>query len=344
MGLAKKDKTGIFLTYAGVLLFCKKEMFPHSLLHSDVTLRDEGRDVTKSIRGSVLEAYFAIREQLDPYLGVWDDPTNRDNRGAARKFFDYPDVAITEALVNFFVHRDYQSEDIGYITIFPNRIEFENPGASQYPVEKLLTYEKPLHPKNRRNPRLLQVLHDTGLNQREGRGIYRIREELNLNESYLSDGKLGLVIENDLERDRFVLTIYKKIRPVAQELADSIGFIPPVRTEIYIHRGKVEDEVINFIRKGGKGAIVGLHAPGGLGKTELAKQVAQQLRDEFEILWIDVGAKKPYQLASELLTKCGIQIQPNDSYERLVHDLQSTYKAHRFLVILLNFDKIMIQP
>ena len=72
--------------------------------------------------------------------------------------------------------------------------------------------------------------------------------------------------------------------PVSErEFHETIGFIPPVKTEKYIHRGKVEDDVVRFIHEGGKGAIVGVHAPGGLGKTELAKQVAGKLKEEFEI-------------------------------------------------------------
>ena len=77
-----------------------------------------------------------------------------------------------------------------------------------------------------------------------------------------------------------------------------------------------------------------MHAPGGLGKTELAKQAAEKLKNEFEILWVDVGEKKPIQVIGELLTKCGIQTQPGDPYERLVNELHHAYQKHRFLVIL----------
>jgi hypothetical protein len=119
-----------------------------------------------------------------------------------------------------------------------------------------------------------------------------------------------------------------------QEFHDTIGFIPPAKAETYVHRGNIEDEVIAYIREGGKGAIIGVHAPGGLGKTELAKQAAEELKEEFNILWVDVGEKKPIQVVGELLTMCGVQTQPGDTYERNVNAIHHVYQTQRFLVIL----------
>jgi hypothetical protein len=68
--------------------------------------------------------------------------------------------------------------------------------------------------------------------------------------------------------------------PIQPEVHDTIGFIPAAKAVTYVHRGKIEDDVISFIRNGGSGAIVGVHAPGGLGKTELAKKTAETLQNE----------------------------------------------------------------
>ncbi|MBE7535000.1 MAG: hypothetical protein HS124_04625 [Anaerolineales bacterium] len=65
--------------------------------------------------------------------------------------------------------------------------------------------------------------------------------------------------------------------------------------------------MIEHIRKGERGAIIGVHAPGGLGKTELAKQAAEKLKLDFEVLWVDVGKKEPRQLLGEILGRCGVQ-------------------------------------
>jgi hypothetical protein len=75
-----------------------------------------------------------------------------------------------------------------------------------------------------------------------------------------------------------------------------------VRAETYVYREKIEKKVIAFIREGGKGAIVGVLTPGGLGMTKLAKKAAEKMKIEFEVLWVDVGEKKPQQVVGELLT------------------------------------------
>ena len=122
--------------------------------------------------------------------------------------------------------------------------------------------------------------------------------------------------------------------PPKPDIHDTIGFIPAAKAVTYVHRGKIEDDVIAHIRKGGRGAIVGVHAPGGLGKTELAKRAAQELKGEYESLWVDVGKKEPQQIIGELLLKCGVQTQPTDSYEYLKNELQHAYQTKKFLVIL----------
>ncbi len=126
--------------------------------------------------------------------------------------------------------------------------------------------------------------------------------------------------------------IQQQISPPV-EVHPTIGFIPPPKVTAYIDRGQIEDDLVSFLLKGGRGAIVGVHAPGGLGKTELAKKTARKLASQYELLWIDVGEKKPQQVIGEVLTKSGVQIQPNASYESLKNELQFLYQQKRFLII-----------
>ncbi len=123
--------------------------------------------------------------------------------------------------------------------------------------------------------------------------------------------------------------------PLPPELHDTIGFIPPANTATYVHRGQIETEVRDFLKKGnGAGAIVGLHAPGGLGKTDLAKHAAEELQGQFEgVLWVDVGEKTPEQVVADLLVKCGIQLPPGISYEQQKTELQHRLQGCRFLLI-----------
>jgi tetratricopeptide (TPR) repeat protein len=135
-----------------------------------------------------------------------------------------------------------------------------------------------------------------------------------------------------------IITGTAVIQPPAPppESHDTIGFIPSFKGETYVHRGKIEEDVRAFLKNGGTGAIVGLHAPGGLGKTELAKHAAEDLKGEFKdgILWIDVGEKKPYQVIADMLAKCGVQTQPGATYEQQLNELRHALMERRFLVVL----------
>ncbi|MEJ5239647.1 MAG: NB-ARC domain-containing protein, partial [Anaerolineales bacterium] len=123
--------------------------------------------------------------------------------------------------------------------------------------------------------------------------------------------------------------------PETPQAGDTIGYIPPYKTETYIHRGQIEDEVREFLRKGnGVGAILGLHAPGGLGKTELARRAAEDLKTEFEgVLWVDVGDKAAPQVVTEMLTRLGVQLPPGASYEQQKTALHARLRGHRYLIL-----------
>jgi len=124
--------------------------------------------------------------------------------------------------------------------------------------------------------------------------------------------------------------------PPPPEPGNTIGHIPPAKAVTYVHRGKIEEDVCDFLEKGnGTGAIVGLHAPGGLGKTELAKHAAEELKGQFDgILWVDVGEKTPEQVVADMLIKCGVQLPPGASYEQQKNELHSRLQGCKWLVIL----------
>ncbi|MGB8214748.1 MAG: NB-ARC domain-containing protein [Anaerolineales bacterium] len=91
-----------------------------------------------------------------------------------------------------------------------------------------------------------------------------------------------------------------------------------------------------FLRGGsGAGAIVGVHAPGGWGKTELAKHVADEMRNQFEgVLWVDVGEKTAPEVVVEMLRGCGLQTQLGASYELQKTELHHYLSTHSLLVVL----------
>ncbi len=124
------------------------------------------------------------------------------------------------------------------------------------------------------------------------------------------------------------------VYPPAPEIPPQplLGSIPPLTAEVYIERG-IEPKVFAALRGNGVAAIVGLHAPGGVGKSEMAKRALQELRGEFEsVLWVDVGEKTAPLLAPEMLRACGQT--PPDNYPAQVQALRAAFVAHRYLVVL----------
>ncbi|MCZ2127202.1 MAG: tetratricopeptide repeat protein [Anaerolineales bacterium] len=120
----------------------------------------------------------------------------------------------------------------------------------------------------------------------------------------------------------------------APEKRDSIGYIEPFAGETYIPRGEVEREARDFLRKGGTGAVVGLHAPGGLGKTEFAKHAAEDLKKEgFAVLWVFLGARPLTEVVGGMLRDCGVQIPPNADYEAQKSLLRGALTERRYLVV-----------
>lgn len=126
--------------------------------------------------------------------------------------------------------------------------------------------------------------------------------------------------------------------PLTQpEAHPALGSIPPASADTYVHRGRIEEDIRAALRGGGASAIVGLHAPGGTGKTELANHIAQEGRDGqlgFEsVLWLDVNKKTAQEVLSEGLRKCGLQLPPNADEADQRAEWQHFLLNHKLLVI-----------
>ncbi len=117
------------------------------------------------------------------------------------------------------------------------------------------------------------------------------------------------------------------------EIQASIGAIPAANAQTYISRGPIEQNLADFLRSGQSGAIVGVHAPGGVGKTELAKKTAETLKDVFEkVFWVDVGENDAPHVVINMLIQAGLPVRA--SYAEQRSDLQAHLMQHRYLVIL----------
>ena len=84
----------------------------------------------------------------------------------------YPAKVIRELLINAIAHKSYTISGDIFIEVYDNRLEITNPGGLPTGVTK----NNILHQRRRRNPHLINVLHDLNLMEGEGSGYDMIYE------------------------------------------------------------------------------------------------------------------------------------------------------------------------
>ncbi len=87
---------------------------------------------------------------------------------------NYPKEVIRELLVNAFAHKRYTISGDIFIEVYPDRLIITNPGGLPLGITK----ENILHERHRRNPHLIQTLHDLNLMEGEGSGYDLVYEKL----------------------------------------------------------------------------------------------------------------------------------------------------------------------
>lgn len=103
------------------------------------------------------------------------------------KVRQYPKEVIRELLINAIAHKRYTSSGDIFLEVYPDKIVFTNPGGLPLGVSKYNI----LHERQRRNPHLIQTLHDLKLMEGEGSGYDLVYEKLS------ADAKTFPEIESD---------------------------------------------------------------------------------------------------------------------------------------------------
>ena len=87
---------------------------------------------------------------------------------------NYPTEVIRELLINAIAHKRYTLSGDIFIEVYPDRMVISNPGGLPLGI----TANNILHERQRRNPHLINTLHDLGLMEGEGSGYDLIYEKL----------------------------------------------------------------------------------------------------------------------------------------------------------------------
>lgn len=87
---------------------------------------------------------------------------------------NYPKEVIRELLINAIAHKRFTISGDIFIEVYPNRMMITNPGGLPLGISK----DNILHERHRRNPHLIQTLHDMNLMEGEGSGYDLVYEKL----------------------------------------------------------------------------------------------------------------------------------------------------------------------
>jgi ATP-dependent DNA helicase RecG len=110
-------------------------------------------------------------------VGVEIDPSKT---AARQDLYDYPPIAIREAIVNAVTHRDYLYDGSHiYIHMYPDHIDIESPGG----LYSGLTVEDLGRRSVRRNRLIADLLHRARYIERVGSGFDRMKESLRKNKN-----------------------------------------------------------------------------------------------------------------------------------------------------------------
>ncbi|HIJ96523.1 MAG TPA: ATP-dependent DNA helicase [Desulfuromonadales bacterium] len=160
---------GTVPTNAAMLLFSANPL-PYNIhigRFSDfVTIRDDAQ-----ISDTLSDAFSRTMQAIAKHINI-----SFKIKGMEREeIWEYPQVAVREALANAIVHRDYQNPSDIQIKIFDNRLTIYSPGRlyGNLTIEALRqdSYHSEL-----RNKLVAEAFYLTGLIEKYGSGITRIRK------------------------------------------------------------------------------------------------------------------------------------------------------------------------
>lgn len=185
LNVAKHVKGQLQFNNAGVLFFAKKpqNFFPESFItcvkynsfdrFSIVDKKDFYGTPFMQIEGALnfLVNYIPVQTVISAVASV-------DPLGQRKELYDYPLMALREAVINAAAHRDYWYDGSHiYIHMYPDRIEIESPGGLYHGIDLASIEWRSI----RRNPLIADLLHRAGYIERVGSGFTRMKHALRNN-------------------------------------------------------------------------------------------------------------------------------------------------------------------
>ncbi len=151
------------------------------------------------------------------------------------------------------------------------------------------------------------------------------------------DASSGEVVGVQIERQQIShSTVYIQAQAPAAPARPLHGFVPSSSVSSYISRGDIEQQMRERLSVKGATAIVAVYGPGGVGKSELAKRVANELLPRFAdgAYWIDVGGKNREQVIGDMALQFRVIFPAERLYEQRVLELKGHLQQRNSLIVL----------
>lgn len=162
------------MTRAAALLFCNPlpSRFAHAKIHAGVF-----RQQTRIVNDAVIEG--SLTQQLEQAFSFFRTnlPVRYEISGEAKRqeIWQYPLIALREAVINAVCHRDYNDSSYIQIKVHEDSLSIWSPGGLPHGLT-LDDLQDPNHPSRPRNRLISQVFYDMGLIERYGSGIGRMTD------------------------------------------------------------------------------------------------------------------------------------------------------------------------
>lgn len=165
------------LTYAGLLLVGKSDSIRKYIPNHEWRFlkmkNDTDIEVTQG-KDSAVSILTAL-ERLETYIAAYNPVTTFIQGFYHNEFKTYPDIAIREAVLNAFVHRDYTIPNLTIVRMIPGAMEIDNAGGFMSDINpNNILHHPPVH----RNRLLADALNSLNLVNRNNLGVKRMYKSM----------------------------------------------------------------------------------------------------------------------------------------------------------------------